>query len=166
MSQEPGPALHPFAVVACSSCRRPWAVETRHANAKCPNCRTNAQLAGKRRLWEGPDAAGAQAAAAQHASLLAGAPLLKGTPAPVRRHDNALEAAAASARGIANKSQRAEMVALTLTRAQGASPHDQLVQAMLLAGLDAERAQKEVVRMLACDVLTEPRAGRYAVINP
>lgn len=83
----------------------------------------------------------------------------------VARHDTAIDAAAASSRGIANKSQRAEMVALTLTRATRDMAHADLVEALLRSGLDRERAEREVVRMLACDILTEPRAGRYKVID-
>ena len=30
------PLLPSFAVVACSGCRQPWAVELRHATARCP----------------------------------------------------------------------------------------------------------------------------------
>jgi hypothetical protein len=157
-----------YAVVACSRCRKPWAAELRHATVRCPACQEPAEPARKTRLWEGEDPAEAQRAVAHHRAALAGgaqavAALLSTRPAP--RHDSPEEAAAARALGIANKSQRAELVALWMTRLVGATPHDRLVAALEHAGIERRRAEAEVVRMLAMDILMEPRAGHYKVLD-
>jgi hypothetical protein len=86
-------------------------------------------------------------------------------PAPQARHDSPADAAAAKASAFAGKSQRAEAVALWLTRLNGPTPHLEFMQALEKAGLDAARAEAEVVRMLACDILFEPQAGRYALVE-
>jgi hypothetical protein len=168
----PQPTSRPasrFAVVACSSCAEPWAVETRHATITCPRCATKVETRDRRRLWEGDTAQDAQT----HAGILrARAQGLAGAAAatislerPIReaRHDSPAEAAAAKASGITNKSQRAEAVALWMQRLVGPSRHDDLIDAMVLAGLEKSRAESEVIRMLVCDVLYEPRAGVYAL---
>ncbi|HEX2066273.1 MAG TPA: hypothetical protein VHI93_05605 [Candidatus Thermoplasmatota archaeon] len=158
-----------YAVVACSRCREPWAVEARHATAACPRCQKTAELAHRTRLWEGLDAREAQRQAAHHRAQMAGkvasatVRLFAPRPPPAPRHDSPAAEAAASARGIANKSARAELVASTLSRA-GHVSHASLLEALRLAGLDAERAEAEVARMLAMDVLMEPRAGHYRVL--
>jgi hypothetical protein len=157
-----------FAVVACSACRQPWAVELRHATATCPACRSAYDLAGRKPLWQGEDARAAQAAVAHHRAALAG-----GLPAvqalrPVRpepRHDSPADAAAAQAGGIVNLSARAEAVALWMTRLMGQVPHQELVEAMGKAGIPRERAEREVVRLLATDLMMEPKAGRYRALD-
>src|SRR5688572_22498469 len=63
-----------FAVVACSACRQPWAVELRHAEASCPSCKATASLRERVHLWSGDDARDAQAAVARHRAALAGGP--------------------------------------------------------------------------------------------
>jgi hypothetical protein len=158
-----------FAVVVCPQCHAPWAVESRHASAACPRCRKGVELAHRVKLWEGTDAREAQRQAAQHHSQMAG----KGVSAavsvyqPTARvscHDSPAEEAAASARGIANKGSRAEMVAATLSRG-GPATHADLIDALQLAGLDADRAEAEVTRMLAMDILLEPKAGHYRMLS-
>jgi hypothetical protein len=158
-----------FAVVVCPSCREPWAVETRHASAACPSCRKPAELAHRTKLWEGTDAREAQRQAAHHRAQLAtrtvSAAVSLYQPRPrVARHDSPAEETAASARGIANKGSRAEVVAATLSRA-GPASHADLVGALQLAGLDADRAELEVTRMLAMDILLEPKAGHYRTLS-
>ncbi|HJQ92796.1 MAG TPA: hypothetical protein VJ874_00765, partial [Candidatus Thermoplasmatota archaeon] len=61
-----------FAVVVCSGCRKPWAVELRHATASCPACKASHDLAGRAPVWQGDDARAAQAAVAQHRAAMAG----------------------------------------------------------------------------------------------
>ncbi len=166
-------ALVPFAVVACSSCRQAWAVDLRHTRASCPRCQRPADLDRRRRLWQGDDAREAQAAAGRlRLELTTGdqAPLQQARVdelalPKVPRHDSPVEEAAARARAVTNKSQRADAVALWLTRLQGASSHDDYVGALSRAGLDRVRAEKEIVRMLACDVVYEPRAGYYQALS-
>lgn len=85
--------------------------------------------------------------------------------APLVQHDSAVDAAAAKANAVVNKSQKAELVALWLTRLQGPSSHNDHLAAMRKAGLDAERADKEIVRMLAMDVVFEPKAGVYQCLE-
>ncbi len=106
-----------------------------------------------------------RAAMAQGTTLAAAAITLR--PAPrVPRYDDPVDAAAAKARGTVNKSERAEQVMLWLTRLLGDAPHDDVIRSLRRAGLDGERAEKEVVRMLACDVIFEPRAGYYRHLEP
>lgn len=84
--------------------------------------------------------------------------------APLARHDSPEDAAAAKAHGIENRSRRAEEVAVWLTRLVGQPSHAQLVDALAKAGIDRVRAEREIVRMLAMDYITEPRAGSYRVL--
>jgi hypothetical protein len=81
------------------------------------------------------------------------------------RHDSPIDAAAALASGIRNRSERAQAAALALSRLQGLVTHADLVAALERSGLDGERAEAEVVRMLAADVLIEPRAGHYRALG-
>jgi hypothetical protein len=151
-----------FLVVACHRCGSPWAVEARHAAARCPGCQARNEIAGRNPLWRGDDA---QQARAVVASLRAGDHALDNAgPPKLPRHDSVADAAAARALGIVNRSSRAEAVAFHLVRLRGQAPHDELVEAMLKAGLDPDRAEAEITRMLALDVILEPRAGRYAMV--
>jgi hypothetical protein len=160
-----------FAVVACSACRAPWAVELRHATASCPSCHAPVEVAARTRLWQGDDAREAQAAVGHHRAAMAGGPaalaavqaLAPRRPAP--RHDSPADAAAAQASGLANKSARAEAVALWMTRLLGQVPHADLLEALGKAGIERPRAEREVVRLLATDVMVEPRAGHYRVLD-
>jgi hypothetical protein len=154
-----------FAVIACP-CGERWAVETRHARVACPRCGSSADLATRQRLWQGDTAEEAALAAGSMRAQAAGAiaVMLERPKAPAR-HDSPADAAAAKAGGITNKSDRAEAVALWLTRLVGQPSHDELVAALTKAGLDRARAEREVHRMLAMDYLMEPRAGSYKVID-
>jgi hypothetical protein len=157
-----------FAVVVCTPCRRPWVAELRHATASCPSCRTPYDLAARKPLWQGEDARAAQAAAAHHRAAMAGGLAAVQGLQPRRaepRHDSPADAAAAQAGGLVNLSARAEAVALWMTRLAGPVPHRALVEAMEKAGIDRARAEREVVRMLATDVMVEPKAGHYRVLD-
>lgn len=154
--------------MACSACRQPWAVDLRHATASCPSCQASYDLAERRPLWQGDDARAAQAAVAHHRAAMAGglaAVQALRPPKPAARHDSPADAAAAQAAGLVNLSARAEAVALWMTRLVGDVPHAGLIEAMAKAGLDPKRAEREVVRMLATDVLMEPKAGRYRLVD-
>lgn len=154
-----------FAVISCP-CPETWAVETRHAKVACPRCGKAAELATRHRLWQGDTADDARKAAGTLRAQAAGATgLILERPAPPARHDSAADAAAAKASGIRSKSERAEAVALWLTRLVGQPSHDDLVEALVRSGLDNGRAEREVHRMLAMDYLMEPRAGSYKVID-
>jgi hypothetical protein len=157
-----------FAVVVCSACRQPWAVELRHATASCPACSVAYDLADRKPVWQGEDARSAQAAVAHHRAAMAGG--LQAVQAlrphrPEPRHDSPADAAAAQAGGIVNLSARAEAVALWMTRLVGLVPHPQLLEAMGKAGIPRERAEREVVRLLATDLMMEPKAGRYRILD-
>lgn len=126
------------------------------------------ELRSRVHLWDGDQASAAQAAVAHHRAALAGglqAVQLSQPRRPDARHDSPGDAAAAQAAGIVNKSARAEAVALWMTRLVGFVPHDELILALGKAGIPGERAEKEVVRMLATDLMLEPRAGHYRILD-
>lgn len=150
-----------FAVVACSGCRTPWAVELRNATATCPRCRTSVELTSRTQLWVGEDARQAQVAAAQ---LRAAGRSTTVGPAATPRHDSPADAAAAKGRAIINKSARAEEVARWLERIAGPMPHRVLVEALQRSGLDQDRAEAEITRMLAMDLLMEPKSATYRMV--
>lgn len=50
-----------FAVVACSACKKPWAIETRHDRVSCPRCGKGYDVDARLHLWQGDDARGARA---------------------------------------------------------------------------------------------------------
>ena len=132
----------------------------------CPRCGATAKPSERVHLWSGDSARDARAAVASLRAEAAGAsPLLLVREPREARHDSPEDAAAAQARAITNRSDRAEAVALWMTRLVGQPTHGQLVEAMLKAGLDKARAEREVTRMLAMDYLMEPRAGSYKVID-
>lgn len=160
-----------YAVVACPGCRQAWAVDLQNANATCPSCRAKVELAAIRPLWQGDLPQEAQTVAASY--RLAQGPgaaqavqWLAARPArTLPRHDSPLDAAAASGAQVRNLSQRAEAVALTLTRLMGLVPHGDLLLALEKAGLVPERAEAEVIRLLATDVMVEPKAGFYRCLG-
>jgi hypothetical protein len=157
-----------YGVVACTPCRLPWAVELRHAKASCPRCQASYDLADRQLLWQGEGGRAAQAAVAHHRAALAGGLAAVTALQPKRpepRHDSPADAAAAQAAGIVNLSARAEAVALWMTRLVGPIPHAQLIEAMGKAGIDRARSEREVVRMLATDLLMEPKAGFYRLLD-
>ncbi|MEK6976150.1 MAG: hypothetical protein AABY18_07395 [Candidatus Thermoplasmatota archaeon] len=123
-------------------------------------------MATRKRHWEGDTAERARDAAATLRTQAAGgaAPALEPARAEAR-HDSPADAAAAKASAVTNKSNRAETVALWMTRLVGQPAHDDLVEALLRSGLDRGRAEREIHRMLAMDYLMEPRAGSYKVID-
>ena len=154
-----------FAVVECPRCGDAWSAELRNASSACPRCRTRCDLRKAQISWTGDDAREAQGAAASRRANGHETLLELPTPQAVPRHDSALDAAAAKGQGITNRSDRAEAVALWLTRLQGGGRHEALLEALERAGLDRDRATREVVRMLAMDLLWEPRAGFYRTLQ-
>jgi hypothetical protein len=161
-----------YAVISCG-CKNAWAVELRHFSSKCTRCGRSSPIAKRQRHWTGDDAKEAGiAASAIRMGLAQGTPLdqlveqvmeLQSNPRPVR-HDSPIDAAAAKSREVINASERAEIVALWLTRLLGPSSDATFREALEKAGLEAERAEKEVIRMLACDVIYEPKMGYYAAL--
>ncbi len=161
-----------YAVIACSACRMPWLIELRHATASCPRCQKRVDVARRTRLWQGEDQRQAQAAVAAHrAAMATGQPVAQIVEAlrpeePLARHDDPLDAAAAQARQARNLSERADLLALWGTRLMDGLDHDILMEGLRRAGLPGERAAKEIVRMLATDVIFEPRPGHYRHLEP
>lgn len=153
-----------FAVALCPGCREPWAVELRHATATCPRCKSKVDLAARKPLWTGDDAAQAQAAVAEASARRKGGAGTALPPSPLPRHDSPADAAAAAAKGIINKSARAEEVARWLERVGGPMAHRTLVDALQRAGLDQDRAEAEITRMLAMDLLMEPKSATYRMV--
>jgi len=49
-----------FAVVTCSSCKKPWAIETRHDRVTCPRCGKSYGVGDRVLQWQGDDARGAR----------------------------------------------------------------------------------------------------------
>lgn len=163
-----------FVVIACSRCRNAWSVDVATATSRCQGCGRQTIVASRRRLWQGDDArAAATAAGAIRAAIAQGRPpdeaatvaAALAPPARDAKHDSPLDAAAAKARAFVNQSQRAEAVALWLTRLIGAATEDDYVAALRRAGLSGRRAEKEIIRMLACDVIIEPAPGRYRALG-
>lgn len=163
-----------YAVVACSECDTAWAVDLRYKTSRCPRCPALVDLRRRKRFWQGDSPSDArQAAAALNTAIAQGRPVEEAAaafdaladPRPVPRHDSAVDAAAAKAAVVVNKSQKAEVVALWLSRLQGDASEDDFVGAMHRAGVDRTRAEKELVRLLACDVVYEPVAGRYRALE-
>ncbi len=162
-----------YAVVGCQ-CGNTWALELRHATATCTQCRQTVDVKRRRRLWQGNDLREAQAAAGSlRAARAQGLPETQAAAAalalqpekPLVRHDTPVDAAAAKAKSITNKSARAEAVALWLTRLLDRPDEATMLESMRRAGIEAVRAEKEIVRMLACDILYEPAIGRYAMLD-
>jgi hypothetical protein len=158
-----------YGVVACGGCGGAWAAELRNASSRCPRCATSLDLRTARIHWRGdsPQEAQGAAAALSGGAKAAQAIALLATPAAraLPRHDSRIDAAAAQGTGIRNKSDRADAVAKALVRLAGEAPHGELIQALERAGLDRDRAEAEVTRMLATDILMEPRAGAYRTVD-
>lgn len=114
-------------------------------------------MESRKTLWEGDS--GREAAAALQ-TLHAAPPV----PERLPRHDDATDAAASKARAI-GKAKRAEEAALWLGRLMDPMSHEALCLTLEKAGLDGGRAEREIQRMLACDILTEPRAGYYRMLS-
>lgn len=160
-----------YGVVACTPCRAPWLVELRHSTSTCPRCGHRVELSRRRRLWQGDSLAEAKAAVAAHRAAMAqgtdlpSAAAAVAAPQPLVRHDDPVDAAAAQARRERNASHRADLLAVWLTRLLGEADHDTYLTAMGRAGIPAARREKEITRMLATDVIYEPRAGRYRTLE-
>lgn len=156
-----------YAVIACSACRMPWLIELRHATVSCPTCQTRVDVQRRRRLWEGADQQAARVAVGAHRAAMATgedpATIAKALEPeqPLVRHDDPLDAAAAQARQARNLSERADLLALWGTRLMEGLDHAILMEGLRRAGLPGDRAEKEIVRMLATDVIYEPRPGQY-----
>lgn len=154
-----------FAAIVCPRCRGGWTVESRHESARCPRCNTTVTVKERKAIWEGDDIDGGQAALAIHNGG-SGLTLHGQRPrsAAALPHESATMAAASQATGIVNRSEKAEAVARALF-ATSTATHDDLLQALVEAGLDTGRAEVEIIRLLGTDFLMEPRPGRYCLVG-
>ncbi len=156
-----------FAAIVCPDCRRAWTVERRHETVTCPRCGHTTAQASRKPIWTGDDVSGAQEALTLHHGGIAALAASQRPPNRAARlpHDSAVAAAASRGTGIINKSERAEAVARALASAPQTAGHADLRLALEHAGLERERAESEIVRMLATDILMEPRAGQYTLVS-
>lgn len=155
-----------YAAIVCQQCRRAWTIETRFEAVTCPRCTTRNEAASRRPIWAGDDPSQASQALLLHNGGPGAAAAVERPPSRARAlpHESPAHAAASAATGIVNRSDKAEAVARFLA-GRGAARHDDLLAALAAAGLDAGRAHAEVVRMLAMDVLMEPRPGVYRMVG-
>lgn len=156
-----------YLVIACPRCRRSRVVEAGKKSTSCGSCGRALALADLR-----PLASAGTLEEAQHAAGLVNARLvgrereflasLLPQEAPAARHDDPYDAAAAAARKASSESDRVDEVARALFARLGAFAEEDLEEAFHRAGIPAYRLESHLVRMLATNVLYEPRAGRYA----
>ncbi|MEA3199253.1 MAG: hypothetical protein QOE90_681 [Thermoplasmata archaeon] len=151
-----------YAVVACSRCRRGFVVEEGRKQATCAHCSRTLDLANVRAFHRGEDLEEARAALGQLNARLSGRAeeyaraFVPPAPRPAS-HDDAHQAAAAAARRAVSEKDRADAVA----RALGEFGLDDLARAFALAGLPTQKAEAHLARMLAAQVVFEPRPLRY-----
>lgn len=143
-------------VLQCPRCGGANVCEAHHASRRCRRC--TAPLPASAIVLA--RCASAPEARARLVAMTSPTPIAR----PVERHDSTVEAAAAKASAITNLSQRAEAAALWLARLGGTIRHEELIQAFLAAAIPQKRAQAEVVRLLATDILYEPRPGEYRFV--
>lgn len=158
-----------YAVIACPRCRRARVVEHGRKTAACASCNRPLVLADLRSYYAGPHFEEAQETAGLLNARLAGkgddfARAMLPDRAPTPRHDDAWQAAAASARRATGESDRADAVARALGAEMRAFALDDLRRAFELAGLPAGKAEAHLKRMLETLVVYEPRSGRYRVL--
>lgn len=153
-----------YLVIACPRCRRARVVEQGRKTASCSSCTRTLELADLRASYLGPILQEAQEAAGRLNAKLSGreeeyvaAMVLPAIPAP--RHDDRWNAAAAAARRVSGETARADAVA----RALGEFEDGELAVAFELAGL--REAGRHLRRMLATDVIFEPRPGVYRALG-
>ena len=159
----PGRGSHAmFQVVACSRCRRARIVEQGRKQATCGGCNRTLTLRDLRAFATTPSIAEAQSAVAVVNARLAGrerelaAAFVPEAPR-ARRHEDRFAEAAAAARRFSAEKDRADAIA----RALGSFAEDDLVRAFHIAGIPAAKAAAHLARMLATDIVFEPRAGAY-----
>lgn len=158
-----------YAVVACPRCRRARVVEHGRKTAACASCNRPLTLADLRSYYAGPHFEEAQETAGLLNAKLAGkgddfARAMLPARAPVKRHDDAWQAAAAGARKATGETDRADTVARALGAELREFAEDDLARAFELAGLPVAKTGAQLKRMLETLVLYEPRPGRYRVL--
>lgn len=153
-----------YLVIACPRCRRARVVEQGQKTASCASCDRTLALADLRAAYLGPHLEEAQQVAGLVNARLQGreeeyvAALVAPEPRPAR-HDDRVDAAAAAARkGAGGEAGKADAIA----RALGEFQEEELARAFEAAGL--RDAARQLRRMLAAQVVFEPRAGRYRAL--
>lgn len=151
-----------YLVVACPRCRRAKIVEQGRQQSTCALCSRTLALADLRPFAAAETLDEAQAAAGLVNARLSGrerefAQALVPLPPRLVRHDDRYAAASAAARRAVSEKDRVDAVA----RALSDFDEDDLARAFAEAGLAVARAEGHLQRMLATDVVFEPRPGRY-----
>lgn len=159
-----------YLVVACSRCRRARVVQQGRKSAPCAACGRSLDLPNLRAFHQGEDLGEAQNAAGLVNAKLAGrerefaAAFIPAAPREVK-HDDAWHAAAAAARKAESESDRADAAARALSaQAEKGFTEDDFGRALALAGVPMQRAAHHLGRMVATQVVYEPRPGRYRAL--
>lgn len=154
-----------FQLVACSTCRRAQVTERGRKQATCVRCSRTLDLQNLRAFLVTTSLEGAQQAAGMLNARLAGreaeyaqALILPARPAP--RHDDRFAAAAAAARTATSEKDRADAIA----RALREFTESDLALAFKMTGLPAAKLETQLKRMLATDVVFQPRTGTYRIL--
>ena len=151
-----------FQVVACSRCRRARIVEQGRKQATCATCNRTLPLRDLRAFATTSSIEEAQSAVAVVNARLAGrerelaAAFVPTAPRP-RGHEDRFAEAAAAARRFSAEKDRVDAIA----RALGAFAEADLARAFHVAGIPADKVGAHLARMVATDVVFEPRAGAY-----
>lgn len=156
-----------YLVVACPRCRRARVVEQGKKTTQCGSCGRSLVLQDLRAHFLGDGFEEASAAAGMLNARLAGREeeflaALVPAPSPAARHDDAYGAAAAAARKANSEKDRADAVARALSARMVDFGEQDLARAFEMA--DLKGAEKHLARMLATQVVFEPRSGRYAAL--
>lgn len=151
-----------FAVVACSRCRRTLIVEEQRKQASCAHCSRSLDLANLKAFHRGDDLEEARAVMGRLNARMSGREeeYVRATAPPVPRaprHDDKLHAAAAAARKVKSEKDRVDAIARSLSD----FAREDLAAAFALCQLPADRVDAHLARMLATQVVFEPRPLRY-----
>lgn len=164
-----------FAVVACPYCRRAKTFEVGRKTTQCAHCMKTLKLEHLKVFHRSDDLAEVQRAAGELNARYSG---LGATQEFHRAMEAAEEARGAApddrgdpwapvvraARVQSAEVPRADAIARALTERDGDWDDDLLAEAFAMAGLKPEKAEPHLKRMLATNVVYEPRPGRYRAV--
>lgn len=129
--------------------------EDRFETASCPHCQTRQELGKRSVLAHVSTAAEARAILVQPVAMTESLP----------RHDSLVDAAASKAKGIRSKTRLAETALEWGCKLFRPLPHGQAIEILQAAGLDAERGEQEIRRLLVQDQIFEPKVGHYSWLS-
>lgn len=154
-----------YLVIACARCRRALVAESGRRQAACPSCGRAVVLADVRAFLSTDALDAAREAAGRLNARLAGrehefaAAFVPEAP-PAVRHDDRFQAAAAAARRAMSEREKADAVA----RALGEFGEEDLARAFEDADLRSGKIGAHLARMVATEVVFEPRPGLYRAL--